>query len=52
VFLRRVNYYEDFQFLDLFDPHPDYPFTGPKQLTVEAGEIVGSLAQFGLQIAS
>lgn len=52
LFLRRVNYYEDFQFLELFEPHPDYPFTGPKELTVKAGEIVGSLAQFGLQIGS
>lgn len=33
--LRRVNYYEDFEFMGLFDPHPDYPFTGPKELTVD-----------------
>ena len=30
VAVRRVNYYEDFQFLGLFDPHPDHPYTGPK----------------------
>ena len=28
VALRRVNYYEDFQFVGLFDPNPDYPFDG------------------------
>ena len=34
---RRVNYYEDFQFVGLFDPNPDYPqSTGPKELTVGA----------------
>src|ERR1039457_4103091 len=31
VALRRVNYYEDFQFMGLFDPNPDYPFSGPKE---------------------
>ncbi len=35
VALRRVNYYEDFQFVGLFDPNPDYPFSGPKELCVE-----------------
>jgi len=36
VALRRVNYYEDFQFVGLFDPNPDYPqsSTGPKELIV------------------
>lgn len=35
VALRRVNYYEDFQFVGLFDPNPDYPQSaGPKELTV------------------
>src|SRR5439155_601230 len=36
VVLRRVNYYEDFQFLGLFDPHPDHPFKGPQELAVGA----------------
>ncbi|MBZ5608794.1 MAG: type IV secretory system conjugative DNA transfer family protein [Acidobacteriia bacterium] len=37
VALRRVNYYEDFQFVGLFDPNPDYPQSaGPKELTVGA----------------
>jgi len=37
VALRRVNYYEDFQFMGLFEPNPDYPqSTGPKELTVGA----------------
>jgi hypothetical protein len=36
VALRRVNYYEDFQFVGLFDPNPDYPQSaGPKELTVD-----------------
>ena len=37
VALRRVNYYEDFQFVGLFDPNPDFPQSaGPKELTVGA----------------
>ena len=32
--LRRVNYYEDFQFMGLFDPNPDHPFVGPKTICV------------------
>jgi type IV secretory pathway TraG/TraD family ATPase VirD4 len=39
VALRRVNYYEDFLFMGLFDPHPDHPFTGPKELTVDGANI-------------
>ncbi len=34
VAVNRVNYYEDFQFLGLFDPHPDHPLIEPKELTV------------------
>jgi type IV secretory pathway TraG/TraD family ATPase VirD4/type II secretory pathway pseudopilin PulG len=49
--LRRVNYYEDFQFMQMFEPHPDYPFVGPKELTVEAGAMGVSLADFGLRIS-
>ena len=45
--LRRVNYYEDFQFMGLFDPHPDYPFIGPKELTVDAGAMGRNLMYFG-----
>jgi type IV secretory pathway TraG/TraD family ATPase VirD4 len=50
VHLRRVNYYEDFQFMQMFEPHPDFPFVGPKELTVEAGAIFGSFGEFGLRI--
>jgi type IV secretory pathway TraG/TraD family ATPase VirD4 len=36
VALRRVNYYEDFQFVGLFDPNPDYPQSAaPKELSVD-----------------
>ena len=45
--LRRVNYYEDFQFMGLFDPHPDHPFIGPKVLTVDAAAMGKSLMYFG-----
>jgi type IV secretory pathway TraG/TraD family ATPase VirD4 len=45
--LRRVNYYEDFQFMGLFDPHPDHPFIGPKVLTVDAGAMGKNLMYFG-----
>ena len=34
VALRRVNYFEDFQFMGLFDPNPDHPFVGPKTICV------------------
>jgi type IV secretory pathway TraG/TraD family ATPase VirD4 len=47
--LRRVNYYEDFQFMEMFEPHPDYPFVGPKQLTVEAGAMGRLVKFFGSQ---
>ena len=50
VALRRVNYYEDYQFMGLFDPHPDHPFTGPKELTIEGRMLGLSLADFGLRL--
>lgn len=34
ITLRRVNYFEDFQFMGLFNPHPDHAFAGPKELSV------------------
>ena len=52
VALRRVNYYEDYQFIDLFEPHPDYPFSAPKTLTVGTGEMGVSLEEFGLRIGA
>jgi type IV secretory pathway TraG/TraD family ATPase VirD4 len=45
--LRRVNYYEDFQFMGLFDPHPDHPFIAPKILTVETSVMGKNLIYFG-----
>ncbi len=50
VALRRVNYFEDYQFIGLFDPHPDYPYTAPKELTVEGHSIAPNLIEFGLSI--
>jgi type IV secretory pathway TraG/TraD family ATPase VirD4 len=47
--LLRVNYFEDYRFMGLFDPAPDFPFTGPKELTVEA-QTVAFFRQFGLRI--
>ena len=29
VILRRVNYFDDYQFIRLFDPHPDHPYRAP-----------------------
>jgi type IV secretory pathway TraG/TraD family ATPase VirD4 len=52
VLLRRVHYYEDFQFMGLFDPHPDYPYAPPKELTVEGRTLGFSLASFGLRLGS
>lgn len=48
--LRRVNYYEDYQFIRTFDPHPDHPFTAPKELAVEGRAAGLHLADFGLGI--
>jgi type IV secretory pathway TraG/TraD family ATPase VirD4 len=42
VALRRVNYYEDFQFTGLFDPHPDHPLIAP-QVAVVNGKDMGRL---------
>jgi type IV secretory pathway TraG/TraD family ATPase VirD4 len=50
VALRRVNYYEDYQFIGLFDPHPDYPFTPWRDLCVEGRYLGISLAQYGLRL--
>ena len=47
VALRRVNYYEDFQFMGLFDPHPDHPFVGPLVLTIESSAMGKYLTFFG-----
>ncbi len=52
VALRRVNYYEDFQFMGLFDPNPDYPFSGPKELYVESRQLGVSWTNFGLSIGA
>jgi type IV secretory pathway TraG/TraD family ATPase VirD4 len=51
VALRRVNYYEDFQFVGLFDPNPDFPFSGPKELCIEGRELGLSWTDFGLSIS-
>lgn len=52
VLLRRVHYYEDFQFMGLFDPHPDHPYAPPKELTVEGRTLGLSLASFGLHLGA
>ena len=44
VALRRVNYYEDFQFMGLFDPHPDHPLIEAKKAVI-TGESAGDLAR-------
>jgi len=48
--LHRVNYYEDYEFMGLFDPHPDFPYAAPKELTVEGRALGFSLAAFGLHL--
>lgn len=56
VALRRVNYYEDFQFTGLFDPHPDHPLIAPQVVCVsgkDMGRLVGLFAAspVGLKLA-
>jgi hypothetical protein len=48
--VRRVNYYEDFRFMGLFDPPPDYPYVAPKELTVEGRALGFPVAAFGLHL--
>jgi type IV secretory pathway TraG/TraD family ATPase VirD4 len=50
VVLRRVNYYEDYQFMGLFDPHPDHAFAGVRELSVEGRDLGFALPEFGLKI--
>lgn len=45
VALRRVNYYEDFLFMDLFDPHPDHLLIAPQVVCVN-GKDMGRLVTF------
>ncbi len=45
--LKRVNYYEDYQFIGLFDPAPDFPFAAPKELCVDGRQMGLSLPEFG-----
>ena len=52
VALRRVNYYEDFQFMGLFDPNPDYPFSGPKELCIEGRQLGLSWVDYGLSLGA
>jgi hypothetical protein len=50
--LIRVNYYEDYQFMGLFDPAPDFPFNAPKDLCVDGGQMGLSLPEFGLKVGA
>jgi hypothetical protein len=50
--LLRVNYYEDYQFMGLFDPAPDFPFTAPKELCVNGSQLGLSLPEFGLKVGA
>ena len=50
VAVRRVNYYEDYQFLGLFDPHPDHPFAMWRELSVEGSQLGFALADYGLSL--
>jgi type IV secretory pathway TraG/TraD family ATPase VirD4 len=52
VALRRVNYFEDYQFIGLFDPHPDYPYAAAHVLNVKGGELTAIMKPFGLSISS
>jgi type IV secretory pathway TraG/TraD family ATPase VirD4 len=51
VAVRRVNYFEDLQFIKLFDPHPDFPYNAPKELTVEANTITTVFQEHHLHIS-
>jgi type IV secretory pathway TraG/TraD family ATPase VirD4 len=50
--IRRVNYYEDYQFIGLFDPPPDFPYTAPKELCVDGSQMGLSLPEFGLKVGA
>lgn len=50
--LIRVNYFEDYRFIGLFDPAPDFPFNAPKELCVDGRQMGLSLPEFGLKVAA
>jgi type IV secretory pathway TraG/TraD family ATPase VirD4 len=52
VALRRVNYFDDYQFIGRFDPHPDHPFAAWRDLRVEGREIAALIEEFRLRIAA
>jgi len=52
VVMRRVNYYEDYQFIGLFDPHPDHKFMRWRELCVEGRELGSLIAEFKLKIGA
>ena len=52
VAVRRVNYFEDYQFIGLFDPNPDYPFATWAELSVEGSQLGFALADYGLSLGA
>jgi hypothetical protein len=50
--LVRVNYFEDYKFIGLFDPPPDFPFTAQKELCVDGSQMRLSLAEYGLKVGA
>ena len=45
VALRRVNYFEDFQFMGQFDAHPDHPLVEARKLKVDCASFVKQIVQ-------
>lgn len=39
VAFRRVNYFEDIEFIGYFQPHPDYAFSAPVKFQISAGAL-------------
>jgi type IV secretory pathway TraG/TraD family ATPase VirD4 len=52
IAVRRVNYFEDYQFIGLFDPNPDYPFAAWVELSVEGNQLGFALADYGLSLGA
>jgi len=50
--LRRINYFEDYQFIGFFDPHPDHPLMPWKDLTVSGQELASLVEPFKLRIGA
>src|SRR5262249_44798604 len=49
---RRVNYFEDYEFMGLFDPHPDHGLIPWHEVVVDGKDLVPLIETYKLKIAA